>query len=442
MATSVGKSKIMSLKSKKKHIKTVTQKVKLFRAKDPLMSVFMWGVNHTLHELQHVSIPVLLMPEDFKAYSKTKIDNHLFNKENMPSHFKVKEYCPLVFRNLRERFGVEDGEYLNSICKAEPIPTDSPGRSNSQFWMSYDRRFVVKTVASEEIEQLHHILKDYHQHVVERMGDMLLPHLMGTYRLTVDNVETYLLVMMNIMWSNLTLHRKFDLKGSLINRAVKEKEKTKELPTFKDQDFVDGGHMILIGKEAKEKFMQKLEADVNFLIRSHLMDYSLLVGVHDLKQAEEDAANATREGRGETNGRIGSATSGGASGVDSDGGVTSDGDVFDEEDECDTSDIEAAPTPPESPGREGRGVQFAASVDVDNPENYNDNIFCIPAREGAEKPEIYFLGIIDVLTHYGVRKQAAYAAKTVKHGTGAEISTVDPEHYGKRFIEFIDNHVI
>ena len=26
------------------------------------------------------------------------------------------------------------------------------------------------------------------------------------------------------------------------------------------------------------------------------MDYSLLVGVHDLKQAEEDAANAAREG--------------------------------------------------------------------------------------------------------------------------------------------------
>ena len=38
---------------------------------------------------------------------------------------------------------------------------------------------------------------------------------------------------------------------------------TKELPTFKDQDFVDGGHMILIGKEAKENFMQKIEADVN-----------------------------------------------------------------------------------------------------------------------------------------------------------------------------------
>lgn len=33
----------------------------------------------------------------------------------MPSHFKVKEYCPMVFRNLRERFGVDDIEYMVSI---------------------------------------------------------------------------------------------------------------------------------------------------------------------------------------------------------------------------------------------------------------------------------------------------------------------------------------
>ena len=32
---------------------------------------------------------VMLMPDDFRAYSKIKIDNHAFNKENLPSHFKV-----------------------------------------------------------------------------------------------------------------------------------------------------------------------------------------------------------------------------------------------------------------------------------------------------------------------------------------------------------------
>ena len=29
------------------------------------------------------------MPDDFRAYSKVKIDNQSFNKENLPSHFKV-----------------------------------------------------------------------------------------------------------------------------------------------------------------------------------------------------------------------------------------------------------------------------------------------------------------------------------------------------------------
>ncbi len=32
-------------------------------------------------------------------------------RENLPGHFKFKEYCPQVFRNLRERFGIEDLDY-------------------------------------------------------------------------------------------------------------------------------------------------------------------------------------------------------------------------------------------------------------------------------------------------------------------------------------------
>lgn len=33
-----------------------------------------------INELMHVTIPVMLLPDDFRAYSKIKIDNHLFNK--------------------------------------------------------------------------------------------------------------------------------------------------------------------------------------------------------------------------------------------------------------------------------------------------------------------------------------------------------------------------
>lgn len=36
-------------------------------------------------------------------------------RENMPSHFKFKEYCPMVFRNLRERFGIDDQDFQVSL---------------------------------------------------------------------------------------------------------------------------------------------------------------------------------------------------------------------------------------------------------------------------------------------------------------------------------------
>ena len=52
--------------------------------------------------------------------------------------------------------------------------------------------------------------------------------------------------------------------------------------------------------------------------------------------------------------------------------------------------------------------------------------------------EIYFIALIDILTRYGVKKRTAQAAKTVKHGAGAEISTVKPDQYARRFMEFID----
>lgn len=35
---------------------------------------------------------------------------------------------------------------------------------------------------------------------------------------------------------------------------------------------------------------------------------------------------------------------------------------------------------------------------------------------GAPRKEVYFMAIIDILTHYDAKKKAAHAAKTVKHG--------------------------
>ena len=80
--------------TKTKKFRVKHPKRKLYRSSEPLLSVFMWGINHTVRELSHISIPVMLMPDDFRSYSKIKVDNHAFNKENLPSHFKVNQYFP------------------------------------------------------------------------------------------------------------------------------------------------------------------------------------------------------------------------------------------------------------------------------------------------------------------------------------------------------------
>ena len=66
-----------------------------------------------MRELDSIAQPKMLLTEDFKSYSKLKVENHAFNRTSLPGHYKVKEYCPLVFRALRERFGV------NEVTKTE-----------------------------------------------------------------------------------------------------------------------------------------------------------------------------------------------------------------------------------------------------------------------------------------------------------------------------------
>lgn len=57
--------------------------------------------------------------------------------------------------------------------------------------------------------------------------------------------------------------RKFDLKGSTVDREASDKELEKNLPTLKDNDFIKQKIRICIGDEAKQKLVEVLNADTN-----------------------------------------------------------------------------------------------------------------------------------------------------------------------------------
>ncbi|NWW77725.1 PI42C kinase, partial [Climacteris rufus] len=245
-----------------------------------------------INELSQVPLPVMLLPDDFKASSKIKVNNHLFNRENLPSHFKFKEYCPQVFRNLRERFGVDDQDYQVSLTRSPPRWAGS-GR---HLLLSADRTLVLKELSSEDVADVHGLLSHYHQYVVQCHGQTLLPRFLGMYRVSVDSEDTYLLVMRNLFSHRLPVHRKYDLKGSLVDREASDKEKGKELPTLKDVDFLNKNEKVFVEEEQQREFMDKLKRDVEFLVQQKLMDYSLLLGIHEGGRGEEEGEEEGEEG--------------------------------------------------------------------------------------------------------------------------------------------------
>ncbi|NXM57000.1 PI42B kinase, partial [Illadopsis cleaveri] len=333
-------------------------------------------------------------------------------RENLPSRFKFKEYCPLVFRNLRERFGIDDQDYQNSVTRSAPVNSDSQGRCGARFLTTYDRRFVIKAVSSEDVAEMHNILKKYHQFIVECHGNTLLPQFLGMYRLTVDGVETYMVVTRNVFSHRLTVHRKYDLKaaaprpwgGGLTSGFLLQ---AKDLPTFKDNDFLNEGQKLHVGEESKKNFLEKLKRDVEFLAQLKIMDYSLLVGIHDVDRAEQEEMEVEERA---------------------------------EDEECENDGLGGNPissygTPPDSPGNLLSYPRFFGPGEFDPAVD----VYAMKSHESAPRKEVYFMAIIDILTPYDTKKKAAHAAKTVKHGAGAEISTVNPEQYSKRFNEFISN---
>lgn len=101
--------------------------------------------------------------------------------------------------------------------------------------------------------------------------------------------------MNNLLPPHRDIHSMFDLKGSTIGRDYSE-EKLKEVleskprlqPTLKDLNWLRRDMKLELGPHKKAALMEQIERDTALLQRLKIMDYSMLVGIHDLTRGNRD----------------------------------------------------------------------------------------------------------------------------------------------------------
>lgn len=205
--------------------------------------------------------------------------------------FKFKDYAPWVFRHLREDiFHLDPADYLLSLT-ARYILSElgSPGKSGSFFYFSRDYRFIIKTIRHSEHKFLLSILRRYFDFVKDN-PHTLLSRFYGLHRVKLPRgKKIHFVIMNNLFPPHKDIHETFDLKGSTVGREYPE-TKVAENPgaVLKDLNWIKWGKRLELGPEKRALLSEQLRRDADFLKSVYVMDYSLLVGIHNMERGNRD----------------------------------------------------------------------------------------------------------------------------------------------------------
>lgn len=376
-----------------------------------------------------------LTDEDFEAKQKSTFD--IAGNELVPSakyDFKFKDYAPWVFRHLRSLFHLDPADYLMSLAgKYILSELGSPGKSGSFFYFSRDYRYIIKTIHHSEHKFLRKILKDYYKHVTEN-PNTLLSQFFGLHRVKMPyGRKIHFVVMNNLFPPHRDIHQTFDLKGSTIGRDYPE-ELLSDNPraTLKDLNWLRRHQHLELGIIKKRLFLEQLQKDVKLLQRLKIMDYSLLVGTHDLRRGNDENLRGKSlqvfEPRGD--------------GKNSQEGPEQQSVLMRTpsklEHQRKTRELRQM-LKSERPIPIGESSNKMPDELDDNKQSIfykDDGGFQATHQDNAPAEEVYYLGVIDCLTHYGMVKKIEHFWKGLSSDR-EKISALPPQQYGDRFLKFM-----
>ncbi|KAL3641780.1 Phosphatidylinositol 4-phosphate 5-kinase 2 [Castilleja foliolosa] len=375
-----------------------------------LMLNLQLGIRYSVGK--HASVVRELKSGDFDPKEKFWTRFPPEGSKRTPPHqstdFRWKDYCPVVFRHLRELFQVDPADYMLAICGNDALrELSSPGKSGSLFYLTQDDRFMIKTVKKSEVKVLIKMLPNYYKHVC-RYENSLVTKFYGVHCVKPIGGVKY------------RIHRRFDLKGSSHGRTTDKPEKEiDETTTLKDLDL---NFVFRLQSNWYQELIKQIDRDCEFLEAERIMDYSLLIGLHFRDDSTGDKIGLSpfllRTGKN--------------------GSYQSEkymrGCRFLEAELQDMDRVLAGRKPLIRLGANmpARAERVARRSDFDHGGLANSR----PSRSGEIYEVVLYFGIIDILQDYDISKKLEHAYKSLQVDASS-ISAVDPKMYSKRFRDFV-----
>ena len=383
---------------------------------------------------QERTLPLTLSQQEKRTFDFTEVEPDIFSR--------LRECYRTDLEQFRESFHIRDLQDIESSGMLEKF---TEGKSGSFFYFTHDFRFIIKTVTDTEVGTMRRVALSYFKHM-KANPDTFLPRFFGLYRVRLAREQKLInvVVMDNIFHTSrkLCMHRKFDLKGSTLGRQVVRghpSSRDRYKGTLKDLDLQQ---KIYVGADNKARIIDQLCADTDFLEQHRIMDYSLLLGIHQHSpNSASPLSLVVKEGQ-----------QGGFTVVDE---LTFGADSKTAESTFGCEGLPPSHSSPDSPmvhtpwfrqdfgGLRSTDLNHpagpgASEDDANTIELHTLTKLNAVSSSGEVLGETYFMGIIDILQEYNWVKRAEHLWKSrVLCHKPYSISAINERDYRTRFIDFM-----
>jgi 1-phosphatidylinositol-4-phosphate 5-kinase len=382
----------------------------------------------------------------------------------------IKEYAGIVFNSIRKLYGYNKDSFIQSISPqvfiTEMIISNTTsieelfntGSSGSLFYYTRDGKFILKTISKNEYKTMKRILPKYYYHLIN-YKNTFLPKFFGCYKLIKKvkkkKIFVYFIIMMNVFCTNKQIHVKFDLKGSTIGREVIPKKDKynkcfddilgKYSFSLKDLDFDYFKKNIYINDSIYNNFIEQLNLDSLLLKECNINDYSLLVGIHKIKSCliKKNNTNITNiynntNDCNNSNNNISLLSNN----IEFNKKHHSKDDIndynnlkkTDKNDDYLSENISFTSINNQDKNNSeykiNKSMDYNKEILLDDNGIYNDN-----------HKEIYYIGMIDILTDYNALKKCEYYYKSIRYCNN-KMSCISPGKYQSRFINYLRQKIL